>query len=55
MQDMDGVSSKVKKKFSISFIFVPGHAVVQDNERAGNLAGLATISGQPLDHAYIIN
>ena len=40
----------------ITFIFVPGHAGVQGNERADCLAGSANITeGQPMDRADISN
>ena len=40
----------------ISFIFVPGHAGVQGNERADELAGTATVEGGPaMDQADILN
>ena len=40
----------------ISFIFVPGHAGVQGNERADKLAGEATVEGgRAMDQADILN
>jgi len=49
-------SMQESKICSTTFIFVPGHARIQDNERADKLACVATISeGQPMDRAEIIN